>query len=258
MIRNPYYLRFILQVKPDLIMHIGGHRGQDGHGYQIIMDNECRIIWAEPDLDNARVIQEKFPAQKVLTDVFWSKKDLYVNFYKSKNSEKSSAKKPIDKLAETIIEEIELRTTTIDEEMPKETKKCFLVLDVQGGEMEVLRGASKSFDQVKWIVLEITSRGVEYENVPSEKELDLLLRSKGFRKSIFRNSHEGNYKDQLYLKSGITKATFLFLIDSIFILSGASFHVIRYGHKRTTIWHCSQCVRRFRPAQALNQKSIES
>jgi FkbM family methyltransferase len=153
-------------------MHIGGHRGQDGHSYQVIMKDESRIIWAEPDIANAQVIQGKYPSQKVLTDVFWSEKNAEINFYKTKDSEKSSAKKPIEKLTETVVEELKLLTTTIDNEMPKDAKKCLLVLDVQGGEIEVLRGGSETFNQVKWIVLEVTANGAEYENVPTEMQLD--------------------------------------------------------------------------------------
>ena len=241
MIRNPYYLKYILRVNPDLVMHIGGHRGQDGHSYQVIMKDESRIIWAEPDIANAQVIQRKYPSQKVLTDVFWSEKNVAINFYKTKDSEKSSAKKPIDKLTETVVEEITLRTTTIDNEMPKDTEKCLLVLDVQGGEIEVLRGGSGSLSQVKWIVLEVTSNGVEYENVPTEIQLDSLLKSEGFRKSISRISHNGDYKDQLYLRSGKIKSSILMMMDSIFILSREFFHLFRNGHRRTTAWHCSRC-----------------
>ena len=243
MIRNPYYLKYILRVNPDLVMHIGGHRGQDGHSYQVIMKEESQIIWAEPDIDNARVIQGKFPSHKVLTDVFWSEKNVDINFYKTIDSEKSSAKKPIDKLTETVVEEIMLQTTTIDHEMPKDTKKCLLVLDVQGGEIEVLRGASGSFTQVKWIVLEVTSNGGEYENVPTEIQLDSLLKSEGFRKSISRISHNGDYKDQLYLRDGKIKSSILMMVDIVFIQARNVFHVIRFGHLSTTVWHCSQCNR---------------
>ncbi len=243
MIRNPYYLKYILRVNPDLVMHIGGHRGQDGHSYQIIMKDESRIIWAEPDITNAQVIQRKFPAQKVITDVFWSEKNVEINFYKTKDSEKSSAKKPIDQLIETVVEEITLRTTTIDNEMPKDTEKCLLVVDVQGGEIEVLRGGSGSFNQVKWIVLEVTSKGVEYENVPTETQLDLLLKSEGFRKSISRISHNGDYKDQLYLRDGKIHSSMLMMVDLLFIQARNVFHVFRFGHLSTTAWHCSQCMR---------------
>ncbi len=242
MIRNPYYLKYILRVNPDLVMHIGGHRGQDGHSYQVIMDEESRIVWAEPDIANARVIQGKFPSQKVLTDVFWSEKNMSIKFYKTEDSAKSSAKKPIDKLTETVVEEITFRTTTIDYEMPNEVKKCLLVLDVQGGEMEVLSGATESFSQIKWIVLEVTSNGVEYENVPTETQLDLFLESQGFTKSIFRISHNGDYKDQLYLRSWKIKSSILVMVDSVFIHGREVFHVFRYGHRRTTAWHCSRCT----------------
>ena len=230
-------------MNPDLVMHIGGHRGQDGHSYQVIMKEESRIVWAEPDIANARVIQGKFPSQKVLTDVFWSEKNMDINFYKTEDSEKSSAKKPIDRLTETVVEEITLRTTTIDYEMPKETKKCLLVLDVQGGEIEVLRGGSRSFGQVRWIVLEVTSNGVEYENVPTEIQLDSLLKTEGFRKSISRISHNGDYKDQLYLRAGKIKSSILMMLDLMFILGRKVFHVFRHGHRRTTAWHCSRCKR---------------
>ncbi len=95
--------------------------------------------------------------------------------------------------------------------------------------------------QVKWVILEVVSNGVEYENIPTEIQLDSLLKLEGFRKSISRISHNGDYKDQLYLKEGRINSSILLMVDLMFIQARSIFHVIRYGHIRTTVWHCSRC-----------------
>lgn len=228
-------------MNPDLIMHIGGHKGQDGTHYRILTRNDQRVIWAEPNQTNADHIRRKFPNQQVLAKVIWSKKNETVVFYETKNSQKSSVKKPLENLLKTVINKTSLITTTIDEEMPEYSKKCLLVVDVQGGEIEVLKGAKESFPRIKWIVLEITSKGIEYENVSTEDSLDRFLEMYGFVKSFSRSSHNGEYKDQLYIHAGIFRIQYYLYVDYIHIFVRKFVHFVKFGHHLTSTWHCSRC-----------------
>ena len=242
MIRNPYFLKLILRVKPDLIMHIGGHHGQDGHGYKILIKNESRIYWAEPISTNAAIIRKLFPNQTVVEKLFWSRPDQNLKFYETSESEMSSAKIPKSQLMKSVVSTKNFLTTCIDAEIPRNTSKCLLVLDVQGGELEVLSGATESFNKIKWIILEITKLELDYEKVPKEVELDEYMKKMNFIKSIHRESHNGAYKDQLYIKTRTRNAFLISLSDWLFIKIRYSAHVIRFKHKPTRIWHCEICV----------------
>ena len=228
-------------MRPDLVMHIGGHKGQDGFEYRVLTRNDARIIWAEPNLANAEIIRKKFPDQQVLNMLFWSKKNQFINFYETLDSQKSSAKKPVGDLARSVVNETMLQSTTVDDKIPKSSKKALMVLDVQGGEMEVLQGARKSFQKIKWVILEITSTGIEYEDIAVENNLDLLLAIHGFRKSIYRQSHNNEYKDQLYVRASKNQIIFMRLLDSSLIFLREFLHFVRRGHLLTNTWHCSRC-----------------
>jgi len=244
MIRNPYFLKYIVGLRPQLILHIGGHQGQDGLTYKHLVKSESQIIWAEPNPSNATIIRKRFPQQKVIEKLFWSQSDQEILFYETRESEKSSAIKPTLELMKSVVSASSYVTTTIDKELHGDLKEVLLVLDVQGGELEVLSGAHQTLDKTKWVILEIATSGIEYEKVPDENEIDAYMRQKGFAKSIYRESHNGHYKDQLYMKVSKFYLYLVTLLDSLFVEIRQMIHLFRNQHKPTSTWHCEVCSTR--------------
>ncbi len=73
-----------------------------------------------------------------------------------------------------------IEVTTLDVAIPAHEKVLILKLDVQGFELEVLRGGIETLDRTKVIVLEINNHD-GYKNAPTYYEIDIFLREKGFQ-----------------------------------------------------------------------------
>lgn len=100
----------------------------------------------------------------------------------------------------TDTEEVEVKT--LDSYLEGSTKKYnLMLLDVQGYELEVLKGASNTLKQVDYILSEV-NRAELYKGCPMVEELDLYLSSFGFKRII--TSWDGyTWGDALYVKEGM-------------------------------------------------------
>ena len=70
--------------------------------------------------------------------------------------------------------------TTLDITIPATESVLILKLDVQGFELEVLRGGTQTLARTKVIVLEINNHE-GYKNAPTYYEIDAFLRERGFQ-----------------------------------------------------------------------------
>lgn len=72
-----------------------------------------------------------------------------------------------------------------------------LVLDCQGFELEILKGATKTLKHVDYIYCEV-NRDFVYENCAQVHEIDLLLSEEGFRG--VKTKWVGNWGDKIYIR----------------------------------------------------------
>lgn len=91
-------------------------------------------------------------------------------------SEKNSAV-----FADTLIKkgEEEIEITTLDSTIPKDAKISILKIDVQGYELEVLKGAKETLMRTNIITLELNNHD-NYQNAPKYYEIDEYLRKSNF------------------------------------------------------------------------------
>jgi FkbM family methyltransferase len=72
-----------------------------------------------------------------------------------------------------------IQITTLDTEIPHDKTINVLKIDVQGFELEVLKGGSETLYRTKVIVLEVNNH-TGYKGAPSYFEIDSFIRDKGF------------------------------------------------------------------------------
>jgi FkbM family methyltransferase len=72
-----------------------------------------------------------------------------------------------------------ISVTTLDTEIPSKLSILILKMDVQGFEMEVLKGASKTLSRTAIVVLEINNHE-GYKGAPTYFDIDAFLRKKDF------------------------------------------------------------------------------
>jgi hypothetical protein len=145
-----------------------------------------------------------------------------------------------------ILEEItNVETTTLDFEFLDIDlgKNIFMVLDVQGAELEVLNGGQGLLERVKYLVIEV-SQDIENEYSVQDNynfKVFEFMQEIGFKKSICRPSHDLSYVDQLYLKSNNFNLYLINLLDNIISIISKVFHFISKKHLKTSSWNCEVC-----------------
>ena len=237
MIRNPRILKWMMLIAPSTVLHVGAHHGQDRKSYREL--GVKKVIWGEASAENAAKLKSLFPEDEVVERIFWEVSNLQLNFFNSVSSENSSAIKPND------LESVKItscNTITVDEVMSAEISKgkLLIVLDVQGAEMHVLKGSIETLKKANYVVIEIAIKSQGYEETPSESEIDTFMKDHKFTKSIQRPSHEGSYKDQLYIKNKNQKIV-IDAADLIARIARVCIHIIRFSHTPTSPQNCDIC-----------------
>ena len=231
-------MRHVFRIKPHTVIHIGAHLAQDRNNYKKL--GVDKIIWGEAFADSANFIRSKYPDDEVIEQIFWENPNIEMTFYNFDESEKNSAIAPIDQ--ESASKSVGL-STNLDELFKTRIFKrpIMLVLDVQGGEIHVLKGARKALDAVDFLVVEIAIENQGYVETPSQGGIDQLVKSKGLRKSFFRLSHDKTYKDQLYVRQGLLGHYYLRTCDYLIVKIRNCRHFLTKLHFPDSSHDCKIC-----------------
>lgn len=188
-------------------MHVGGFRGEELNQYRAI--GLTNTILFEPQPELYEHIKAKCLFDEVVHNVALGSKDstekMYVSWREggimNGSGASSSLLKPKKHLTEhpevTFPEEIEVEVKTL-EQYYKEGFN-FLNIDVQGYELEVLRGASNILDKIDALIVEV-NRDEVYEGCPMIEEIDTFLNSFGISRvqEIWQSTSWG---DALYARN---------------------------------------------------------
>lgn len=111
--------------------------------------------------------------------------------------------------------EIQVSTITLDSSLrdhwgqwSKNKLKTLLILDIQGGELEAIKGGSELLERVGWIQSEVSTAEL-YQDQNTLTQLDKYLKEKGFNRVSTRIYPERNHGDALYFRSGLITKSFL-------------------------------------------------
>jgi len=180
---RPYVFEFY-QRQSTGILHIGANNGSEALSYSHL---DLPVIWIEADPVIFKSLENhltKFPKQNAL-NVLLSDTNGPVDFFVTSNSGFSSSVHPLSQKGKEIWE-IEIReskrlnSSRLDDLVVQNLEKFnFWVVDVQGHELQVLKGAEKSLSFANWILVEVSTESF-YEDQCLFDEVDSWLESKGF------------------------------------------------------------------------------
>ena len=205
-------LKSILRINPAGILHVGAHTGEEHSQYKKLgwLKTE-KVIWVEAIEELSIKLLESIPEAEryVLNILAWDTDDDEIKFNLTSNLASSSAltfgSHEIDYPEIFVEKQVMLRTSRLDSVLTAEMRFNFMVLDVQGTELQVLRGLGHQLKNVKWIVSECHSQDV-YKGGSHVFDLDLFLKSHGFKRRITEWNSIGGWGDALYLKEdGMTR-----------------------------------------------------
>jgi FkbM family methyltransferase len=185
------------------VIHVGAHWGQEYEEYQEFF-NQPKIHWFEPQQDVFNALVERLenkPNNQFYNYGLGSKSEVKQIWGESNNDGQSASfSKPIKHIEQyphIIFEESEFfEIKTLDEFNIQDSN--LLVLDVQGFEMEVLKGSTETLKNIDHIFCEINSVEM-YEGCPTLEELCNFLSQYGF---ILRENWwtDGNWGDGYWSK----------------------------------------------------------
>jgi FkbM family methyltransferase len=168
---------------------VGAHLAEEADDYT--RHNWGKVIWIEAQGDLAERLRNKLDPQcnQVINATVWSTSGLTFEFNVSSSTQSSSLlnfgthKKHYPDIVFT--KSYSVITSTLEDILDKDSEFNFINLDIQGVELEALKGLGAHIDNVKWIYSEVNKKEV-YENCSNVKEIDRYLRERGFKRAATR------------------------------------------------------------------------
>jgi FkbM family methyltransferase len=192
--------------KPKGILHVGANRGQEAEEYQKAGVNH--VVWVEALKDVYADLVSNVSKychtciNACVSDVEGKK----VVFHESNNEGQSSSYLQLGthKTAHPevhFLKDHEMTTTTIEELYINHSLDGLdmLVMDIQGAEMDALKGSVSRLPEFKIVYLEVNTQHV-YEGCALLPEIDKFLRGYGFKKAEERIFKQWGWGDCLWTR----------------------------------------------------------
>jgi FkbM family methyltransferase len=184
------------------VIHVGAHDGGETNDY--INCNIDKIVYFEPLPDIFSILKEKiapYPSIQAHNCALGASESV-ATFNISNNLYSSSLLKPKEHLkihpGVTFTETINVDVKTLDSFNIQNYN--FLNMDVQGYELEVLKGGQNTLNQIDYIFTEVNFQEV-YENCALIEQLDDFLKVYNFTRVGTYNGVPGYWGDAFYIKS---------------------------------------------------------
>ena len=188
------------------VIHIGAHFGEEAKDY--IDNGITEMVFFEPLSESLKVLEENLSyiandANVMIYPVALGNETKDVEMYVSNRDRMcSSILKPkvvLEQYPDITFDEREtVEMMRLDDTDLEFDKFNFLNIDVQGYELEVLKGGAKVLEGIDYIYTEI-NRAEVYENTPHVDELDTYLKPYGFIR-VESDWTGDTWGDGLYIK----------------------------------------------------------
>tara|TARA_Y100000741_G_C18230325_1_gene549520 strand:- start:542 stop:1231 length:690 start_codon:yes stop_codon:yes gene_type:complete len=191
------------------IAHIGGWKCEEVHKYKKLF-GDIPVVFVEPNNKLKPFIDENLKYYKKVRCeyVALGNKDsqvfLNLNFSNPDNDDIGQSSSVLEPLLHPPIgtRKVEVEMTTADK-LFKEDNVDFLSIDVQGYELEVLKGAEKLLNQVNYVITEV-NKTEQYKGCVLIDELDDYLNRFGFlRMETEWWVGDGDWGDAFYIKDNM-------------------------------------------------------
>lgn len=188
--QNPEYVKCLMNCNG--ILHIGAHRGMEGPIYNWF---NKKVLWIEANpkiYEELKINISHFRDQKAFNYLITDKDNSYYDFNISSNDAASSSifnfgeeHKNYNNKKFDMIDKINIKSITLENFFFKHQINYkdynFWIIDVQGAELMVLKGAKNTIKNCDFIYLEISKKEF-YKNGVLFQELNNWLVNSGFKK----------------------------------------------------------------------------
>lgn len=202
------------EIKPSGLIHAGAHLAQEREEYASLGFEP--VIWfeASPQIyKQASEILRHFPNQDIINRALWSVSGIEKTFHVAGNQGSSSSLLEPYLISASHPEVVttsqyKIITSTLDEEMSKiisDAKYRVLVLDVQGAEIEVLKGAASIISEIDYVVTEVSILELYKGNTQIKQIVDFLSQF-GFEYAASEINRATGWGEGLFIRKSITSA----------------------------------------------------
>lgn len=188
-------------IKPTGIIHVGAHHGQE-HG--VYKETGCnKFVYFEPNPEAFCVLAENVGLDSgvVIYNCALGNTTGEAEFYLSNNCGQSSSilkpKRHLDICPNIVFKGKIIVSVKRLDDFDISDDFNFLTIDVQGYEMEVLKGAVNALQQIKYIFCEVNQSEI-YEGCPYVKDIDFFLEEHGFKRVYITRIRNKSWGNALY------------------------------------------------------------
>ena len=208
----------ILIKKVNGIIHVGAHELEELSCY--LKRNVTRVIWIEANPEKYELINRKIKnfENMVLGKFAAGSKKCLGNLNLATNGQSSSLLElgthlnnyPEVKYNSIIEIEIKKVDEWIDENFNNKHLYNFINIDIQGFELEALKGMANQLRIAEYVYLEVNFEQV-YKNCPELRDIEKFLKKFGFSRVALRKTNAG-WGDAFYSKNNILFYRFYYFL----------------------------------------------
>jgi FkbM family methyltransferase len=190
------------QVKIKGLIHVGAHYGQEYEIYQRL--GIANLIFFEPLVQNFEILKTHVGEKAKLFQLALGNENKEVKMYveSTNNGMSSSILKPqkhLEQYPQIVFDQEEIvEMVRLDDFLSEKENYNFLTIDVQGYELEVLKGSRETLTNISGILTEV-NRDELYSNCVRVEQLDDFLKNFDFYR-VETNWEGGTWGDAFYLK----------------------------------------------------------
>jgi FkbM family methyltransferase len=185
-----YTIAVKYQLNINSVCHVGAHKGQEIADYLKL--GVKFGVFIEPVPENYLILESvvsEIVGYRALNFVVGNHEGLIKFNLGSNDYQSSSVLQPLKHLKEapqvSFDRVIESRISTLDNILPKSEVWDLIVIDVQGYELKVLQGSTKTLEKCNYIFIEV-NRAETYQDCAQITEVDEFLLQQGFKRVLTR------------------------------------------------------------------------
>lgn len=204
------------KITPTQIIHVGAWEGLDVPEYKTLGIPKITLVEAMPD--KASALRKRYGQDEQVQIIEAAASDTSnetISFYPLAYGSSSLLKPKIESLQQVFADFVELepilvRTMKIDDLKISQASAVMMIIDVQGAELQVLRGAKETLKSVILIKIEVSTTAY-YEGQSFRDEITAFLKNCGFIKVSERISKKMGQGDAIFMrKMDIESFVYLF------------------------------------------------
>lgn len=190
------------KIKPLRVLHVGAHLAEEAESYKALGAETVCWVESQPELIPHLETKLDKNIHQVFQGTAWSKTGEEKTFHLASNLQSSSVYPfHLHMQSHPEVHQTARRPVTtvrLDDLVPN-YQFDMVAMDIQGAELEALKGMGRLLKNVRVAYLEVNNREL-YKGMPMVEELDLWLSAEGFKRLLTSWEGKKGWGDAVYVR----------------------------------------------------------